>query len=108
MAIDFTKPIRSKLSGRRLYVVAREGSTQARLDYQKDAHWKSGVLYGIDGFPVDHEAPQVEVENFEDDPFESVVDVVELREEREAEEERERFNAQVQEELGDNELFGLF
>jgi hypothetical protein len=106
--IDFTKPLRTKLSGRRLYVVAREGSTQARLDYRKDSHWKSGTLYGLDGLPVDYEAPQIEVENFEDDPFVEVVDVRERRRQRQEREAVERFNAQVQEELGDHALFGLF
>lgn len=99
MKIDFTKPIRTKRSKLRLYPLSF--GHFVILGTIKDSHWKSGNEYRKDGTPTDEDCPWGPVENFEESPFEYVVDVHEERE-------RERFEAHVLEELGDNELFGLF
>lgn len=105
--IDFTQPIRSVRTKTRLYVVGHDRDG-ARLDLRKDSHWKSGVLYGRDGEPIEY-SPMGPVENFEEEsPFEEIVDVAEARQREEEAAERQRFNAQVQDDLADNELFGLF
>jgi hypothetical protein len=105
--IDFNLPIRTKRSGRRMYVVGYDHGW-ARLDFQKDAHWSAGTLYGADGQPISEDCPLGPVENFEDSPFTAIIDVKEEAMERLRVEAVERFNDKVVEELGDHELFGLF
>lgn len=105
--IDFDLPIRSVRTQTRLYVVGREREG-ARLDLRKDSHFKSGILYGYDGMPVDEHSPMGPVENFDDSPFTAIIDVKEEELERLNREAVQRFNAKVQEELGESELFGLF
>lgn len=95
------QPIRTKRTHKRLFFKGMNGAW-LRLDTRRDGPQSSGVLYGPYGEPAEASCPWGEVENFEEEsPFLEVVDVKEKAE-------RERFAAHVQDELGDNELFGLF
>lgn len=99
--IDPKKPIRTKRSKRRMFVVGRDHDG-VRLDFRQYSHPTAGTLFGWDGQPANEDCPLGPVENYEEEsPFLSVEDVKEKAE-------RERFNAHVQDELGDHELFGLF
>jgi hypothetical protein len=100
--IDTDKPIRTVRSKRRMFVVGERAGLGLRLDFRQYSHPTAGTLFGWDGQPVDDDCPLGPIENYEEEsPFLDVVDVHEKRE-------REAFQARVQDELGDHELFGLF
>jgi hypothetical protein len=95
------EPIRTKRTHKRLFFKGMNGG-YLRLDTRQDSPWSSGVLYAPSGDPADDACPWGPVENFEEEsPFLDVVDIKEKAE-------REQFQRHIQEELGDNELFGLF
>lgn len=94
--IDWDKPIRTVRSKRRLYVVGWRSNRHRLLDTVQGSSF-DGFPYMKDGSPVDPDLPWGRIENFEDSPFEAVIDT-QLEREREA----------FAEAMGDNELFGMF
>jgi hypothetical protein len=111
-AIDFTKPLRIKATGRRLHA-GWHGDTNPRSTWvalHPDPK-RSGFRYFSDGTPYDEGCPWGEIENFEEgSPFETVETVLpqDAYNPEALARKREREHNAMLDAMGDDDAWGMF